>query len=93
MSLFVLATTPLALVLSHGRPHGIAHASDAANAAGGVVGIALHTITGRARARVAMCAADDAAKLRAEADRLALLAEQAVLEAESLEIKAQMAKL
>ena len=37
-------------------------------------------------------AADDAAKLRQEADRLALLAEQAALEAESLEIKAQMAR-
>ena len=73
MALLVLTATPLALVLPHGRPHGITHASHPATTAGGVVEIAPHTVTGRARARITM-AADDAAKLRQEADRLALLA-------------------
>ena len=73
MSLFVLAATPLTLILSHGRPHSIAQAPRSAG--------------------IALCAdADNAAALRQEADRLALLAEKAALEAESLEIKAQMAR-
>ena len=92
MALFALTATPLALVITHGRPHGIAHAAHSATIAGGVVKIAPHTITCRTRARVATCAADDAATLRAEADRLGLLAEKAALEAETLEIKAQMAR-